>query len=143
MRREWVSAVLVAMGLGTAIVADAQTKGPPIQQWLSPPLVGPDLFRTYCATCHGRQGKGDGPVARTLKTPPADLTRIAARYGGTFPRERIERFIATGDPSIPAHGTTDMPIWGPIFAGLAPSPEKLVNVRIENLVAHLESIQEK
>jgi hypothetical protein len=111
-----------------------------------PPLVirstaGQDLFAFYCASGHGRDGRGGGPVAGTLKVPPPDLTRLAQRYGGTFPRQRVEAFV-TNDGSIlsPAHGSSDMPVWGPIFHGLDPS-DTLVRVRIANLVAHIESMQ--
>ena len=111
-----------------------------------PPLVirsttGPDLFAFYCASCHGRDGKGGGPVASALKMPPPDLTRLAQRHGRTFPRQRVETFV-TNDGSMltPAHGSADMPVWGPIFHGLDPS-DTLVRVRIANLVSHIESMQ--
>jgi hypothetical protein len=72
---------------------------------------------------------------------PPDLTRLAHRHGGTFPRQQVEAFV-TNDGSIltPAHGSSDMPVWGPIFHGLDPS-DTLVRVRIANLVAHIESMQ--
>lgn len=111
-----------------------------------PPLVihsttGQDLFAFYCASCHGRDGKGGGPVASALKAPPPDLTRLAQQHGGTFPRRQVEAFV-TNDGSVltPAHGSSDMPVWGPIFHGLDPS-DTLVKVRIANLVAHIESMQ--
>jgi mono/diheme cytochrome c family protein len=113
-----------------------------------PPLVldslyGPDVFAFYCATCHGHDGKGSGPVAPALKTPPADLTQIARRNGGTFPTRRVENYVTNGDVKpIPAHGTGEMPIWGPTFRGLDPSDSR-VKVRIANLVAYVESIQAK
>ena len=105
-------------------------------------MAGPDLFQFYCAPCHGRDGRGSGPVAAVLKTPPADLTKIAERRAGTFPRADIIGFVSEGPALIPAHGTIDMPVWGPIFRSLD-SSEARIRVRIDNLVSYLESIQAK
>jgi mono/diheme cytochrome c family protein len=113
-----------------------------------PPLViesmaGMDLFRFYCSACHGVDGKGHGPTAVALTTPPADLTKIAARNGGLFPRQQIVGFVSYGNPTvIVAHGSRDMPVWGPIFTGLDPSALR-TQMRIENLVQYIESIQTK
>ena len=128
-----------AWGVGAA----AQTTGPK-----NPPLVissmyGRDLFEFYCATCHGRDGKGSGPVAATLKTRPADLTRIAARNGGKFPTEHVESLVtAAGGVLTSAHGSTEMPVWGPIFQALDPR-DKVTKVRISNIVEYIESMQVK
>jgi mono/diheme cytochrome c family protein len=105
-------------------------------------MSGKDLFGFYCATCHGRDGRGNGPAAAALKTMPADLTRIAARREGRFPRSEIAAIIATENRSVTAHGSADMPVWGPIFRGLDTS-EPRNEMRIENLVTYLESIQAK
>jgi mono/diheme cytochrome c family protein len=123
--------------------SSGQTTGPK-----NPPLVissmdGRDLFQFYCATCHGRDGRGGGPVVPALRVPPPDLTTIAARNGGTFPTARVESFV-TGDQDrpTPAHGSKDMPVWGPIFRGLDPS-DAMNKVRIANIVGYIESIQPK
>jgi mono/diheme cytochrome c family protein len=113
----------------------------------NPPLVigsmaGRDLFGFYCATCHGRDGKGTGPVAAALKTPPADLTIIARRNGGRFPRSDVIAFVADEKTPIAAHGPREMPVWGPIFRALDPSDTR-TKVRIDNLVTYIESIQAK
>jgi mono/diheme cytochrome c family protein len=89
---------------------------------------GKALFSEYCASCHGISGKGDGPAAPALKIPPANLTTLAARNKGQFPSLRVMQAIKAG-PSVPAHGSQVMPVWGPIFlqgdspdtAGQAPS----------------------
>ena len=107
----------------------------------NPSLVGGDTYAFYCAPCHGKDGKGRGPVAEALKTLPADLTTLAARNGGAFPRDRVRAFVTTGERAIPAHGSTAMPVWGPTFTALDPS-DKVVSVRIFNVVAYLESIQQ-
>ena len=71
-------------------------------------------FDTHCAPCHGTSGKGDGAVPAGLTRKPADLTAITARYGGTFPEDRIFETIA-GLDMPDGHGTRDMPIWGDVF----------------------------
>jgi mono/diheme cytochrome c family protein len=105
--------------------------------------AGRDLFEFYCASCHGRDGKGGGHVASALKVPPPDLTTLAQRNHGTFPAARVEAIIK-GDQRLPptAHGASDMPVWGPIFRGL--DRREAVNAaRIENIVKYLESLQAK
>jgi mono/diheme cytochrome c family protein len=113
----------------------------------NPPLVmtsmyGRDLFEFYCATCHGRDGKGGGPSAPALIVPPPDLTTIATRNGGIFSRARVEGFV-TGDQErlMSAHGSKDMPVWGPIFRALDPN-DMMNKIRIANIVEYIESIQE-
>jgi len=133
-----LAAVVMAGGCLSAAVA-AQRATPP---FVIESMTGPDLFRFYCASCHGSDGKGRGPVAAALKTPPADLTSIALRNGGRFPQARVRTFVSSGEPVVAAHGSLDMPVWGPIFRGLDPS-EVRTKVRIENLVSYIESIQEK
>jgi mono/diheme cytochrome c family protein len=128
-------------------VGGAQTAAQPGAR-ANPPLViesmyGRDLFDFYCAPCHGRDGRGGGPVSAALKTRPPDLTGIARRSGGVFPKARVEAFVTHGGTDvIPAHGTADMPVWGPTFRSLDPSDAR-VKVRIANLVSYLESIQTK
>ena len=91
----------------------------------TPPLViesmyGPDLYRFYCATCHGRDGKGNGPAAPALKVPPPDLTVLTRRQNGVFPSVEVETIIR-GGTAMAAHGSDEMPVWGPIFHALDPS----------------------
>ena len=107
---------------------------------LTPSLFGRDNFNSYCSPCHGRDGTGSGPVAPALKTKPADLTRLAQRAGGTFPSTRVTAFVTNGGTNIVAHGSSDMPVWGPTFMALQPS-DKLVKIRIENVVRYVESLQ--
>jgi mono/diheme cytochrome c family protein len=101
-------------------------------------LTGRDSFERYCATCHGLTGKGDGSLAPSLKTPPADLTTLAGR-NGTFPRGQVRAYIEGTGRAIPAHGPTQMPLWGGIFRWLDSEPR--TSVRIDNLVAYVESLQ--
>jgi mono/diheme cytochrome c family protein len=124
-----------------ALTGAAQTTGPRTPSLVIPSMSGQDLFNFYCTSCHGREGKGNGPVAAALKIPPADLTLIRRRNGGTFPKERLVSFIAGGGTMLSgAHGSNEMPVWGPIFVSLDPS-DRLAVIRIENVVQYLESIQ--
>jgi mono/diheme cytochrome c family protein len=132
---------LITLGGLLAIGAEGQQR-PPTPPLVISSLYGRDLFQFYCATCHGRDARGDGPVASSLKHQPADLTTIAARNGGRFPRERIERFVSGDDVSASAHGSREMPVWGPIFRSLDPR-DTLTRIRISNVVQFIESLQSK
>jgi mono/diheme cytochrome c family protein len=102
-------------------------------------VEGPDLFRAYCAPCHGWDAKGHGPVAPALKAEVPDLTVLAANNRGQFPTDRVRRFIE-GEDTTTAHGSREMPIWGPIFHQVEADVD-WGNVRMENLVKYLQSIQ--
>jgi mono/diheme cytochrome c family protein len=134
----WFGLVFVS---GVASGAGAQSGQAPKQQFQ--PLIhsveGPDLFRAYCASCHGLDGKGHGPDARTLKTRVADLTVLARNNGGVFPTTRVRAAIM-GEEVIASHGSREMPVWGPIFHQIEEDVDR-GNVRLDNLVNYLESIQ--
>lgn len=138
-----ITALLLAIVFGLCVRGYAQQthrQNPPL---VIDSLYGPDVFAFYCAPCHGHDGKGSGPVAIALKTQPPDLTQIARHNSGIFPKRRVETFVTNGGPNpTPAHGTAEMPVWGPTFRGLDPSDSR-VKVRIANLVAYIESIQAK
>lgn len=130
--------ILMSVG-GTAFVSSGQQVD--VRTWVvNPPLTGRETFEFYCASCHGRDGTGNGPLASALKTVPADLTTLAARNGGQFPPDRVRALIAEGREDMVAHGSSDMPVWGPILRMLE-SPDRAVETRIENLVQYIESIQ--
>lgn len=103
---------------------------------------GAALYRTYCASCHGTSGRGDGPVAGVLRVPPVNLTQLASRHGGTFRDEMVTRAI-DGRTRIGAHGPSDMPVWGDTFSSaLAQDGEAALRARISALVRYLATIQE-
>ena len=105
--------------------------------------MGSEHYQRYCASCHGVEGKGDGPAAAALKVPPKDLTRIAARRGGKFPDGEIARFV-DGRFEVDAHGSRSMPVWGESFGAAIPDAgvsEEVVRGRILVLVEYLKSIQ--
>lgn len=138
----WVSSCLVVSStLHAGAAAKIQTPSDPEKQFqnLIHSVEGPDLYRAYCASCHGKDGKGNGPAASALKATVPDLTRIASRNGGKFPVERVRRIIV-GEGMIASHGSREMPVWGPIFHQVESDVDR-GPVRLENLVKYLESIQ--
>jgi mono/diheme cytochrome c family protein len=118
----------------------ASTKAPERTVKLIDSIQGPDLYRAYCASCHGSDAKGNGPLADYLKVHPGDLTRISIRNGGTFPLMRLQRIIS-GEETLPSgHGSREMPVWGPIFSAVTRDVD-LGRVRIDNLARYLRDIQ--
>ena len=103
-------------------------------------------FLNSCAACHGTDGRGDGPMAEVLNTPPADLTRIAERNGGSFPYWKVFATI-DGRYIVPGHGERDMPVWGRQFidedvATYGPSGGEIVTTeRIHELTTYVETLQ--
>lgn len=102
-------------------------------------IQGAEIFRTYCASCHGREAKGDGPLAKDLKVPPANLTELNERHGGEFPYEMVVDTIEHGR-SVRGHGTQDMPAWGDAFKMTSQS-ETEVQAKIRQLAHYLWSVQ--
>lgn len=135
-----VCAALLVGGFAVRLDAGQKT-GPGTPPLATESMYGPDLYRHYCATCHGRDGKGKGPVAAALKDAPPDLTVLARSQNGSFPAREVEAIIRGGD-TVAAHGSTDMPVWGPIFYALDPSDAR-VKARIHALVTYIGSIQQK
>ncbi|HLS82268.1 MAG TPA: cytochrome c [Steroidobacter sp.] len=129
----------------TPVVATLAIIGFCVQADEAPDMSGSELYRIFCATCHGAQGRGDGPVAETLKTTVPDLTRIAARRGGAFPAERVRETI-DGQNLPRAHGAREMPVWGWDFYAINrpdPARRERTNELIGRLVDYLASIQEE
>jgi mono/diheme cytochrome c family protein len=101
---------------------------------------GKALYMQYCASCHGPQGDGKGPLASTLTTPPANLRILSQRFGNPLPEDVIAKFI-DGRSDVKAHGPRDMPVWGKKFFAQSGGDEAEVRELITKLVAFLQSIQ--
>jgi mono/diheme cytochrome c family protein len=121
--------------------------GPPVLQAsdLDPFLDynGDQLFQRFCASCHGKLGYGDGPVAPSIKAMIPDLTQLSQRAGGRFPADRV-REIIDGRAVLPAHGTRPMPVWGYELEAQVPedqSGREVAQGLIDRLVEYLRSIQ--
>ncbi len=100
------------------------------------------MYIAYCASCHGQGGMGNGPAAAALKAKATDLTLLAVKNGGRFPDAHIAEIIK-GDSLTPAHGSKEMPVWGPVFLTLGRHDPAQEQMRIHNLTTYLESIQQK
>lgn len=134
-----VVAVLAVSGVLALAQQKPQIKSGVIQR--TDPTNAQQMFSTYCATCHGLSGKGDGPAAAALKKAPADLTRISARRGGKFPTVEVTRYIRGAD-EVPAHGNRDMPVWGDLFRSLDANSTQAAQVRVNMLVEYLQKMQQ-
>jgi len=111
---------------------------------MTSPASGKEMFVAYCAVCHGKDAKGSGPATPALKVTPPDLTMLAQRNGGKYPAGEVMAVIQFGPGAPKAHGSKDMPIWGPPFRRLsdnAGSPE--VAQRLTNLAEYIRSLQVK
>lgn len=134
---------VLILSVVVSLIAPAFAQNKSQAQPPSRPVDGPGIFRSYCATCHGSEAHGDGPAAKALKREVPDLTRLSQRNDGKFPAVHVRNTILFGnDDLFPAHGSKSMPIWGPIFHQIE-FDQDLGNVRTENIVKYLESIQRK
>jgi mono/diheme cytochrome c family protein len=103
--------------------------------------TGGEVYRTYCASCHGTTARGDGPLASSMKRKPANLAEIAKRNGGEFPTEMVFKTIDGRQP-VRGHGGADMPVWGDVFTRSRDAGDaERVKAVIDSLVDYLNSIQ--
>ncbi len=152
-RRLIVFAVAILIAIPAALLAgessgqEAATSAAPIAQIkkipapYTPASSGKAMYAAYCASCHGKDGKGDGPAASALRFVPSDLTQLAAKNNGKFPENRVAETI-TGDFDTPSHGSEDMPVWGPIFASMGTTSDGVMQLRIRNLTKYIASLQQ-
>ena len=108
-------------------------------------MSGQDLYGRFCASCHGISGRGDGPVSASLRVEVPDLTLVAHRANGTYPRERVMHII-DGRYIIVAHGTRIMPVWGEDLAGLEignPDAERSSQTLIGRLADYVGTLQRR
>jgi mono/diheme cytochrome c family protein len=134
---------LLLLAVGT-IAQENSGPGRDDKSQLPPGYVpsGKAMFKQYCAACHGADGKGRGPATPTLNTRVPDLTTLSKRHEGKFPFEYVESVLRFG-PGLSAHGSAEMPVWGPIFQYLENYNDAAVRQRIRNLCEYIESIQQK
>lgn len=124
--------LITALSLVLSATAFGGTDDTPTVDW------GRDLYMSFCVSCHGWTGKGDGPAGPALTTPPADLTLLSARNKGKFPRTKIQRYLE-GELPVTAHGSREMPIWGKVFRRESTGAE--TRMQFFALAEFLESIQ--
>lgn len=104
------------------------------------PASGKEMYLQYCASCHGKDGKGGGPATAALKAAPTNLTTLASRNNGTFPDVRVARVIE-GSDELTAHGSRDMPTWGQVFHQM--EGDTTMKLRVANLTSYVKSLQTK
>ena len=133
-----LSVVLMSAG---ALVLMSQEKPATSKAALAPvELSGKEMFKAYCASCHGEDAKGHGPAASSLKVAPPDLTLLAKRNNGKFSADYVNNVVVHG-VNTPAHGSAEMPIWGPVFVEL--NDRRTVILRVNKLSEYLETLQAK
>jgi mono/diheme cytochrome c family protein len=140
-----VAAIFVAIS-AFAAAQQAPAEAPPNVKHVpitnAPANSGKEMFKSYCAVCHGTDAKGNGPAASALKTPPADLTLLAQKSGGKYPSAHVAAVIR-GQATLASHGSQDMPVWGPLFSNISHGHESQVQQRISNLVDYIATLQAK
>jgi mono/diheme cytochrome c family protein len=133
---------LILMPAGGTAQEPAVKKAPLAQ---SDPQSGKQMYTDYCAACHGKDGKGNGPAASAMKAAPANLSLLAKNNGGKYPAAHVAAVLTFGDEK-PAHGSKDMPVWGQLFQSLnwsSSTKEMEAKQRINALNNYIESLQTK
>ena len=139
------SMCLLAMVLATGSILLGQQSKPTVKHEAAAntsPSSGKEMFMSYCAPCHGKDAKGDGPAAAALKQAPANLTQLAKLNGGKYPTDKVTS-VLRGQAHLMAHGDQEMPVWGPVFWRMSGGREEIVQMRIANLNRYIESLQGK
>ena len=142
MSKTFIAVLVVFVFILAGISAAADPK-PAIKEVPIAPTSaasGDEMYKAYCAVCHGNDGKGGGPAAAAMKVPPPDLTTLAKNNGGKFPATKVYVAIS-GDFSFAAHGSPKMPIWGQVFRQTKGSSDSML--RVSNLTNHVASMQAK
>ena len=142
MKRPYLALLTVLTLAGSAPLLSQQTKIKKVPAPYTSPASGKEMYLAYCASCHGTHAKGDGPAAGALKIPPADLTALAQKNNGKFPSNHLAALL-NGQEEVTAHGSKDMPVWGPVFFRLSHGHVTEVQQRISNLTVYIESLQGK
>ena len=137
-----ISLVVIVVASGLVSLAQEKSGVKHETATMTSPSSGKEMFMSYCASCHGKDAKGDGPASKALKQAPADLTTLAKRNGGKYPSDKVTS-VLRGQANLMAHGDQEMPVWGPVFWKMSQGHEEQVQLRIANLNRYLESLQEK
>jgi mono/diheme cytochrome c family protein len=131
------TALILAVAMG---YADQAKKKVVITVDRTNPTSGKQMYTSYCAPCHGVDGRGNGPAASALKNQPMDLTGLAKANHGKFPDTHIVSVLKFGSET-PAHGSAQMPVWGPILGRMNQSNFQEKELRVSNLSRYLKTIQ--
>jgi mono/diheme cytochrome c family protein len=132
-------AAMLAVGIATAEQNNGKVTIPVNK---TSPADGKQMYTSYCAPCHGVDGRGAGPVAPALKVQPTDLSVLSRNNHGKFPDTHIVSVLQNGS-ELPAHGTAQMPVWGPILGKMSQTNPQDKLLRMSNLSRYLETLQVK
>jgi mono/diheme cytochrome c family protein len=136
-----VLVILVCSALAAGQQSASETKSAAPAK--NEPISGRQLYVSYCAMCHGTDAKGGGPFSPQLKAWPPDLTQLSKKNNGTYPAMRVSEMIDGEFDKPQAHGSREMPIWGPVFRSMAHGHNDSAQLRISAVVKYLESLQQK
>ena len=143
---KFITMALVLTIISAVAVAQTATQTAPVVKHVpitnTPSTSGKDMFRSYCAVCHGTDGKGSGPAATAMKAPPTDLTGLAKKNDGKYPAAHVASVIR-GQATLPSHGNEDMPVWGRLFSSISGGHDAQVQQRVANLVEYVGTLQAK
>jgi len=103
---------------------------------------GQQMYTSYCAPCHGADGRGSGPAASAMKSHPSDLTLLTRKNHGKYPDTHVVSILQFGT-EVSSHGSATMPVWGPILGNMNRSNLQDKQLRISNLARYLETIQQR
>ena len=138
-----LSLIAIVAGLVLAVGYADQTRNKvviPVDK--TSPTDGKQMFNSYCAPCHGLDGRGYGPAASALNSQPSDLTALARNNHGKYPETHVLSVLQFGS-EIAAHGSSQMPVWGPILGKMSAANSRDKDLRMANLVRYLERLQVK
>ena len=128
--------VVTALVIATGVLGTAQERRPGVAV-----DTGRGLFLLYCASCHGPEGRGNGPAADEFWHRPSDLTQFAKRNGGVF-NDALIHSVVDGR-TVKSHGSMEMPVWGDAFKRRLGLDDDAVTQRIDAIVRYVGSIQER
>jgi len=139
MRQRKLVIIILALGLGLAGYPQEKPKIKHVPPSNTNPASGVEMYRAYCAVCHGLDGKGNGPAASAFNARPGDLTTLAKKHGGKFPGAEVVTELKSVYQA--PHGSQEMPIWGESLSEISPKGEAIGTLRITNIVKYIASLQ--
>jgi mono/diheme cytochrome c family protein len=144
LKKSAILLAIVVATMGLCLAQDKTTQRPVVKRAPIKPTSaasGKEMFTQYCAPCHGTDGKGNGPAASAMKSQPTDLTQLTRKNNGKYPDNHIAQVLKQDGPG--AHGSAEMPVWGPLFQSLDKYHDAVVQQRVANLVKYIEALQAK
>jgi mono/diheme cytochrome c family protein len=142
LKRIFMTCLVAAFAVNLGHALDNRTSKIIIPVGKTSPADGKQMFTSYCAPCHGVDGRGHGPAASALRVPPTDLSNLTTANGGKFPVSPLLSVLRFG-VDHPAHGSAEMPVWGPIFAKMNQVAVVEREQRTTNLIEYLRTLQSK